>query len=139
MNEEQLKKYWSAYTDAWRLLKNHEHVTEQHIGQMIKKYSDTVFNRLFCLVVWQEIKRIRAKDIVFEATQYCKAFDTVWHLFKDYSEPDDSEKYWEKLVCKMQQIGDDFKQSRFIRDLLTFVTLEEIERLWREQKRGEDI
>lgn len=139
MSEEQLKKYWYAYTDAWKLIKNYEQVTEQHIRQMVKKYNDTIFNRLFCLVAWQEIKRIRTGGAAPDLIKYQKAFDSVWHLFKEYSEPDDSEHYWNNLLGRMQQIGDDFKQSRFIRDLLVFVTLEEIERIWKEQKNKRDI
>lgn len=33
MKEDQLRKYWAAYTDAWKLMKNYERITEQHISQ----------------------------------------------------------------------------------------------------------
>ena len=135
MNDEQLKAYWyPAYTDALKLLKNYRQVTEQHIAQTIKKYGNGVFNRLFCLVVWQEIKRIRAGEPSLKYELYSNAIADTWRLFKAYSDPNDSEQYWDDLVSGIHGIFAKYGHGRFIVDLLVHVTLEEIERIWREQK-----
>lgn len=131
MREEELKKYWAAYTDAWKLMKNYKQVTEQHISQMMRIHSNTVFNRLFCLVVWQEIKRIRAGGTPLELKQYQKAFDDAWHLFKKFSSPSDTETYWEGVIDGMRQIRTLFNNNDFITNLLLHVTFEELERLWK--------
>lgn len=33
MSEEQLKRYWQAYTDAWMLMKNWKKVTKEHLEE----------------------------------------------------------------------------------------------------------
>lgn len=53
MSEEQLKRYWQAYTDAWMLMKNCKKVTKKHIEVMLWKHDIGVMRRLFCLAVWQ--------------------------------------------------------------------------------------
>lgn len=134
MEEVELKKYWMAYTEAWKLLKNNQNVTEKHICELVKKSENTVFNRLFCLVVWKEINRIRNGKGVMRPEQYKKAIDDAWHLFKRYSDPNDTEAYWDELVCDIKEIGEEFNNCSFISDLLVHVTLEEIERIWRAKK-----
>jgi hypothetical protein len=32
MEENQLRKYWSAYTDAWKLMKNRQMVKPEHVS-----------------------------------------------------------------------------------------------------------
>ena len=42
-------------------MKNSQMVNPGHVAQMIKKHENPIMSRLFCLVVWQEIKRIRSE------------------------------------------------------------------------------
>lgn len=134
MGEEQLKEYWQAYTDAWKLLKNHEKVTAKHISQMISKYNNGIFNRLFCLVVWQEIKRKRSGKNLMKPEQYKNAFSDAWKLFHKFSCPCDSEEYWDNLVNEIRDIAIMYENNVFICNLLVHTTLEEIESIWRRQK-----
>lgn len=131
MSEEHLKKYWSAYMAAWKLMKSYEMVTEQHISQMMEIHNNTVFNRLFCLAIWQEIKRIRSGGIPLESKQYQDALNDVWHMFKAFSDPTDTEQYWNDLVNDISRISEKFGNSYFILNLLVYVTLEELERIYK--------
>lgn len=97
---------------------------------MIRMYGNTVFNRLFCLVVWQEIKRIRAGGTPLELKQYQKSFDDAWHLFKAFSNPNDTDEYWEDLVCKLGAICRKYDNCFFIYNLLYCTTLDEIRRIY---------
>ncbi|MCB6343690.1 hypothetical protein [Enterocloster lavalensis] len=140
MDEKQLQKYWQAYTDAWRLIKNRDRVRETHVAEMVKKHDIGVMYRLFCLVVWQEIKRINNGGIPLEDSKYQEAFTSVWKIFKKYCNPDDSDVFWYGLVREINDVGKLFKGTQFIRNMLVNVTLEEIERIWRidhEQKRSQ--
>ena len=98
MEENQLRKYWSAYTDAWKLMKNRQMVEAEHVAQMIKKHESPVMKRLFCLVVWQEIKRIKSGGTPLRDKQYEECLTGAWKLFKKYSEPNDTDEYWDDLV-----------------------------------------
>lgn len=89
--------------------------------------------RLFCLAVWQEIKRVRAGGEPLLEKDYQRAFTYTWKLFKQYSEPDDSDKYWDGLIDGIKDLGKEFGESQFIKNLLIHVLLEEIERIYREK------
>lgn len=135
MDDDQLRSFWyPAYTDTLKLLKNHSQVTEQHIAQMVKKYGDTVFNRLFCLIAWQEIKRIRNGKPYMAPDQYAGVITDAWKLFKKYSDPNDSEEFWENLVSEMHSVYEKYQKNQLCLELLVYVTLEEIERIWRSKK-----
>ena len=135
MDDDQLRSFWyPAYTDALKLLKNYPQVTEQHIAQMVKKYGDTVFNRLFCLIAWQEIKRIRNGNPYMASDQYAELITDAWKLFKKYSDPNDSEEFWENLVSEMHSVYEKYQKNQLCLELLVYVTLEEIERIWRSKK-----
>lgn len=135
MNEKELKAYWyPAYNDALNLLKNYEQVTEQYIAKAVLKYGNTVFNRLFCLAVWQEIKRLKRGNSSLNLQEYSKAIADVWMMFKEFSEVEDTEQYWDNLMGRIIQISQKYGQCRFILDLLIHVTLEEIERIWTQKE-----
>ena len=132
MSEEQLKRYWQAYTDAWMLMKNCKKVTKKHIEEMLWKHDIGVMRRLFCLAVWQEIKRVKAGGEPLLEKDCQRAFTYTWKLFKQYSEPNDSDEYWDGLIDGIKDLGKEFGESQFIKNLLIHVLLEEIERIYRE-------
>ena len=133
MSEEQLKRYWQAYTDAWMLMKNWKKVTKEHIEEMLSKHDIGVMRRLFCLAVWQEIKRVKAGGEPLLEKDCQRAFTYTWKLFKQYSEPNDSDEYWDGLIDGIKDLGKEFGESQFIKNLLIHVLLEEIERIYREK------
>lgn len=133
MDEKQLQKYWLVYTDAWYLIKNRDRVRETHVAEMVKKHDIGVMNRLFCLVVWQEIKRINNGGIPLEDSKYQAAFTGAWRIFKKYSVPDDTDEFWMGLTREINILGLEYQNSQFIRNLLVHVTLEEIERIERNE------
>lgn len=131
MDERQLKVYWKVYTDAWTLIKNHEKVQNAHITDMIKSHSIGVMNRMFCLVVRQELLH---KENILQMKEYQIAFTEAWKIFKKYSEPpEDDDEFWEALVQEVKALGQQFNECRLIHNLLVSVTLEEIERIWKEK------
>lgn len=132
MSEEQLKRYWQAYTDAWMLMKNWKKVTKEHIEEMLSKHNIGFMKRLFCLVVRQEIKRLKEGGIPLTENEYQRAFTISWQLFKEFSNPNDTEDFWDNLVGKINGFGKEFKESQFIKNLLIYVTLEEIEQIYKE-------
>lgn len=131
MEENQLRKYWSAYTDAWKLMKNRQMVEPEHVAQMIKKHENHVMKRVFCLVVWQELKRIKSGGTPLQDKQYEECLTGAWKLFKQYSCPNDTEEYWNGLVDIIGAMSKQYDNCSFISNLLIHVTLEEIERIWR--------
>lgn len=133
MSEEQLKRYWQAYTDAWMLMKNWKKVMKEHIEEMLWKHDIGVMRRLFCLAVWQEIKRVKAGGEPLLEKDCQRAFTYTWKLFKQYSEPNDSDEYWDGLIDGIKDLGKEFGESQFIKNLLIHVLLEEIERIYREK------
>lgn len=133
MNEDQLKKYWKAYTDAWRLIKNRDRVQKTHVAEMVKRHDIGIINRLFCLVVWQEIERINKDGIPLEDSKYQAAFIAAWRIFKKYSAPDDTDEFWMGLIEELNMLRLEYHNSQFIRNLLIQVTLEEIERIERNE------
>ena len=108
MSEEQLKRYWLAYTDAWMLMKNWKKVAKEHIEEMLSKHDIGVMRRLFCLAVWQEIKRVKAGSEPLLEKDYQRAFTYTWKLFKQYSEPNDSDEYWDGLIDGIKDLGKKF-------------------------------
>lgn len=134
MTENEIQKYRSAYTDAWTLMKNYQMVKPDHIAQMIKKHENPVMRRLFCLVVWQEVKRIKAGGSPLSDKQYEECLVKTWKLFKQYSEPNDTEEYWDGLVGMIGTISKEYDNCSFATNLLIHVILEELERIWRAGK-----
>lgn len=129
MDEKQLKVYWKVYTDAWTLIKNYERVQNVHIMDMIKLHSIGVMNRMFCLVVRQELLH---KENILQMKDYQKTFTEAWKIFKKYSDPPvDDDAFWEALVQEIKGLGRQFNECQFIHNLLVSVTLEEIERIWK--------
>jgi hypothetical protein len=70
VEENQLRKYWPAYTDAWKLMKNRQMVKPEHVSQMIKKHENPVMARLLCLVACQEIQQIKCLGNLKEYSFY---------------------------------------------------------------------
>ena len=114
-------------------MKNCKKVTKKHIEEMLCKHDIGVMRRLFCLAVWQEIKSVRAGGEPLLEKDYQRAFTYTWKLFKQYSEPNDSDKYWDGLIDGIKDLGKEFGESQFIKNLLINVLLEEIERIYREK------
>lgn len=131
MNEEKLRIYWQAYTDGWLLIKNHERVQKKDISDMIRKHSVGYMNRIFCLVVWQEIKN---PQNMLPLDKYQAAFTGAWKIFCKYVVPNDSDVVCNALFDEINALADRYDRNQFIRNLLIYVTLEEIDRNWRESK-----
>ena len=131
MTEKELKEYWyAAYARALVMLQHPERVTEKEIAACIRQAGKGVFNRLFCLVVWQEVKREKAGECSLSKEQYKAAITDVWRLFKQYSGVDGSGAYWDNLVNDLCKVIERYQGRMFIIDLAVNVTLEAIEDIW---------
>jgi len=131
MTEKELKEYWyAAYAKALVMLQHPEKVTEKEIAACIRQAGKGVFNRLFCLVVWQEVKREKAGKRSLPKEQYKAAITDIWRLFKQYSNGDGSDAYWDNLVNDLCEIIERYQDCMFIIDLAVNVTLEAIEDIW---------
>lgn len=115
-------------------MKNRQMVKPEHVAQIIKKNENPVMGRLFCLVVWQGIKRINSGGAPIQDKQYEECLTGAWKLFKQYSKPNDTEEYWNGLVDMIGAISREYKNCSFIVNLLIHFTLEELERIWRAGK-----
>lgn len=136
MTEQELKLYWyPAYAQALRMLLHPENITEKEIADQIKTCNNTVFSRLFCLVVWQEIKRQRNNTQFLASCQYKNAIMDIWNLFRTYSMMEANDVFWDSLVDEMKTITNKYGNCPFIVDLTIHVTLEEIERLFRGKRK----
>lgn len=133
MGEEQLKRYWQSYSDAWLLMKNWKQVTARHVAEMVAKHDVGIINRLFCLMIWNEIKRIKEGGEPLPEKDYQRAFICAWKLFKQYSAPNDSDEYWDGLVDGIKDLCKEFGEIQFIKNLLIHISLEEIERIYKEK------
>lgn len=135
MPEKELKEYWyAAYAKALGMLQHPEKVTEKEIATCIRKTGSSVFNRLFCLAVWQEVKRIRARKPSMPHERYKDAITDIWRIFRCYSKGDGSKVYWDKLVNELCMIICRYQHCTFIKDLAIFVTLETIKDIWKKKE-----
>lgn len=127
---EELKKcYYPAYAQALHMLLHPEEVTQNNVSTWVKRCGKTVFNRLFCLVVWQENRRQRAGTPSMEPNQYKCVITELWNLFRDYADGDGSDQYWDEIVDRLRQILAKYGYSEFVKNVAVNVTLEEIERI----------
>lgn len=128
MTEEELKGYWyAAYAKALAMLQHPEKVKEKEIAACIRQTGDSVFNRLFCLAVWQEVKRVRAGKPSMPHGRYKDAITDIWRVFKQYSTMDGTDAYWDSLVQELGNIMNRYGHCQFITDLAVHVVLESIE------------
>lgn len=134
MSEQELMQYWQIYTMAWKLIKNFMQVSEQQIAKAIENAGTSIFNRIFCLVVWPEVKKLKNNPLLYNASYYQKIFTESWMLFKRYSNPDDSEAFWDNLVHDITSMAQIYDRNQMVENLLIHVTLEEIERIWKVKK-----
>ena len=135
MTEQELKSYWyPAYAQALRMLQHPDKVTEKEIADQVRNCKNNVFSRLFCLVVWQEVKRQKTHTQFLASCQYKHAIMDIWNLFRTYSMMPETEAFWDSLVDEMRTITNKYGNCPFIVDLTIHVTLEEIERIFREKK-----
>lgn len=137
MTDDELKSFWyPAYANALKMLMHPESVTVQMIAYWTRKYKSTVLSRLFCLVVWQETKRIREGSSTMNKEQYKEVVTEVWRLFKEGASGNNTDEFWDNLVERMQDIMRKYAYCDFIRDLVCNVTLETIEQI--HKQKGKD-
>ncbi len=135
MTEKELKEYWyTAYAKALVMLQHPEKVTEKEIADGVRQAGNGVFNRLFCLAVWQEVKRKKTGKPSMPPEQYKAAITDIWRLFKQYSNGDGSDAYWDGLIDDLCKFMERYQDCMFIMDLAVNVTLEAIEDIWRRKE-----
>lgn len=128
MTEQELKKYWyAAYAAALSMLRHPETVTPKEISAGVKACGSGVFNRLFCLAVWQEVQLQKAGKPSIPPEQYKDAVADVWRIFKNYGDGDGSESYWDRLVEELCGVMKQYEHCPLIMNLVIHVTLEAIE------------
>lgn len=134
MTEQELKKYWyAAYAAALSMLRHPETVTPKEIASGVKACGSGVFNRLFCLAVWQEIQLQKAGKPSIPPEQYKDAVADVWRIFKNYGDGDGSESYWDRLVEELYGVMERYQRCPLIMNLVIHVTLETIEDIQRKK------
>jgi len=129
MNEEALRRYWSIYTDAWKLLKNYQIVTAEKVAHLIEIHSDMVIAASVFDLVWSEIQKLQASSEVTDISGYQNMFTDAWRVFKAYCEPNDTEDYWDNLSDTIIKAREKYEYTDFVIKLFYCVTLGEIERL----------
>ena len=128
MTEQELKKYWyAAYAAALSMLRHPETVTPKEISSGVTACGSGVFNRLFCLAVWQEVQLQKAGKPSIPPEQYKNAVADVWMIFKNYGDGDGSESYWDRLVEELCRVMKQYQRCPLIINLVIHVTLEAIE------------
>lgn len=134
MSEQELRYYYEAYAKALAMLQHPEKVTENEIAARINQIGNSIFNRLFCLAVWREVKLQKEKRPSMPQKQYKDAITDVWRFFKRYSDGNGSDAYWDSLVDEIYDIVNRYQHCTFINDLVIHVTLEIIEDRWRRKE-----
>lgn len=64
--------------------------------------------------------------------QYYEIFTDGWKLFKEFSEPDGSDEFWQQLIDKASQLDKQYN-SRLFREI-SLAILNEIEKIDKEGK-----
>lgn len=129
MDEATLRRYWSIYTDAWKLLKNYQSITADNVAHLIDAQSDMAFAVTVYELVWSEIQKLQASSEETDVSCYQNMFTDAWRVFKAYSEPDDTEDYWDNLIDTIIKTRRKYEYTDFVIKLFYYVTLGEIERL----------
>lgn len=55
---------------------------------------------------------------------YWQIFVDVWHLFKQYSSPDGSNKFWTSYTAESDRLNEKYQQSELYQELARAVTKE---------------
>ena len=108
-----------------------EGVQKKTFPDMIRKYSVGYMNQIFPPGSWQEIKN---PQNMLPLDKYQAAFTGAWKIFRKYVVPNDSDVVCNALFDEINALADRYDRNQFIRNLLIYVTLEEIDRNWRESK-----
>lgn len=64
-----------------------------------------------------------------ELRRYYAIFTECWKLFRKYSNPDDSDKFWDNLIDESQELYE--KDKNEFRKNMIVETINEIERIWK--------
>lgn len=135
MTEKELKEYWyTAYARALSMLQHPDKVTRGIVAAHIRHYGNGVFNRLFCLTVWQEVKLAKAGKPSLPYGQYKDAVTDVWKIFRRFADGDGSDAYWDSLVEELGAVMQCYGCCPFIMNLAVHVTLETIEDIQRKKQ-----
>lgn len=132
MTDKELKEHWyTAYAMALAALQHPEAVTEQTVAAGVKRYGDGVFNRLFCLAVWQEVKLAKVGKPSIPPEKYKDAVTDTWRVFRRFADGDGSDVYWDNVVDGIGDVMNRYGNCQFIMNLAIHVTLEAIEDIQR--------
>lgn len=135
MTENELKEYWYvAYGRALSMLLHPDKVTGAMVAAGVKHCGDGVFNRLFCLTVWQEVKLAKTGKPSIPCAQYKNAVTDIWKIFRRFADGDGSDAYWDKLVEELGIVMNRYGCCQFIINLAVHVTLEAIEDIQRKKR-----
>lgn len=135
MTEKELKEHWyAAYSMALAALQHPELVTERTVATGVKCCGGSIFNRLFCLAVWQEVKVAKAGKPSIPTNKYKDAVTDVWRLFRRFADGDGSNVYWDSLVDELKAVVGRYGNCPLIVNLAVHVTLEAIEDIQRRKQ-----
>ena len=70
-----------------------------------------------------------------ELEEYYKVVVDCWRMFRRYQVPQESQEYWQELLCEARRIYDLYGKNVFVKELI-FVMLDEIDRRYEEIKGG---
>ena len=65
--------------------------------------------------------------------RYFQMFTDVWKLFKEYSQPDGSNQFWNSYKTAVDQLDRKYERSELFRNLALAVT-KELERIEKQRK-----
>lgn len=135
MTDKELKDHWyTAYAMALAALQHSEAVTERTAAAGVKRCGDGVFNRLFCLAVWQEVKLAKAGEPSIPPEKYKDAVTDTWRVFRRFADGDGSDTYWDNVVDGIGNVINRYGNCQFIMNLAIHVTLEAIEDIQRRKQ-----
>lgn len=135
MKEETLRIYWQVYTDGMRCLKNWDKVDEKTIETMTAKHQIGVMGRVFSLAVAGEIQRIKEDMTPLQPLMYQDIFVDAWNFFKTHCDPVNDDEWWDKLVEDIKIPLQKYHETALVKHLFVDVTLEEIERIYKEERK----
>lgn len=67
-----------------------------------------------------------------ELKQYYEIYTDCWKLFREYSEPDGTDEFWQRLVDEVDMLHKKHGKSKFSQKML-FETMDEIEGVYKKK------
>ena len=91
--------------------------------------------RVFTLAVSGEIQRIKEDMSPLQPLMYQDIFVDAWNFFKTHCDQVEDEEWWDKLVEDIKIPLKKYHQTSLVKHLFVDVTLEEIERIYKEGRK----